>query len=311
MPTRTIAVLTGGGDCPGLNAVIRAIARKASREHGCEVLGILDGFEGAVLGKARALTPDDVSGILTEGGTILGTSNKADPFDFIDGGEHRGDQSRRLIDNLQAWGVDALFCIGGDGTMKCAKQLAPLWPKIIGIPKTIDNDLAATDQTFGFDTACGFVSEALDRLHTTAESHHRVMVVEVMGRYAGWIALCARGAAAARASSSSPRERTPRARDTSSAPSSRTARTRSASAASASSWRTSSNTRPASSRASRCSGTCSAADPPPSSTASSARGTARMRWSSRCRRASEGWSRCAARRSRACRSRRPHRRSGS
>jgi ATP-dependent phosphofructokinase / diphosphate-dependent phosphofructokinase len=184
-----VGVLTGGGDCPGLNAVIRAITRMAIIEHGCEVVGICDGFEGAVEGRMRPLTFDDVSNILSQGGTILGTSNKADPFNYTMNGGEPTDETKSLLNNFDKWGIDALFCIGGDGTMAITNRLAGVFPRVIGIPKTIDNDLMATDQTFGFDTACNFVTSAIDRIHTTAQSHHRAMVVEVMGRYAGWIAL--------------------------------------------------------------------------------------------------------------------------
>jgi phosphofructokinase-like protein len=190
MTIKKIALLTGGGDCPGLNAAIRAMTRTAIHDFGWEVMGIHDGFEGAVLGRARHLTSDDVANILPLGGTILGTSNTANPFEFTHQGEKPSDQSGRLVENLQRWGVDALFCTGGDGTLSIAHRLCSIWPQIIGLPKTIDNDLRATDQTFGFDTACNFVTEAIDRIHSTAQAHHRVMVVEVMGRYAGWIALC-------------------------------------------------------------------------------------------------------------------------
>ncbi len=189
MTIRRVGILTGGGDCPGLNAAIRAITRKASLDYGWEVLGIEDGYEGAIDGRAHPLTSDDVAGILSRGGTILGTSNKASPFDLKDGVEVETERTPKMLANLDRWRLDALFCIGGDGTLSIANKLAELWPSVIGLPKTIDNDLRGTDQTFGFDTACTFVVEAIDKLHTTADSHHRVMVVEVMGRYAGWIAL--------------------------------------------------------------------------------------------------------------------------
>lgn len=182
MTKRTIAILTGGGDCPGLNAAIRGITKTAIQEYGWDVLGIHDGYDGLIKGHVRNLNFNDVSNILPIGGTILGTSNKASLFDPTD-------VSGEAIGNLEKWKVDTLFCIGGDGTLSIAGKLHAKWPKVIGLPKTIDNDLRATDQTFGFDTACSFVTEALDRLHSTAQAHHRVMVVEVMGRYAGWIAL--------------------------------------------------------------------------------------------------------------------------
>jgi 6-phosphofructokinase 1 len=186
-----IGILTGGGDCPGLNAVIRGVTKPA-HDLGMTVLGILDGFEGLVEGKARELRNEDVSGILTQGGTILGSSNKGDPFHWPN--EKNGkvlieDRSKDVLKNSQAWNLDAIIAIGGDGTMHICNQLCGLGMKIVGVPKTIDNDLDATDLTFGHDSAVFIVSGALDRLHTTASSHHRVIVVEVMGRYAGWIAL--------------------------------------------------------------------------------------------------------------------------
>ncbi len=190
MVIKKVGILTGGGDCPGLNAALRAITRKGVLDFSWEVLGIQDGYEGLVGGHARRLGYDDVANILQCGGTILGTSNKASPFDRRDGKQIETGRTVKALENLEKWGLDALFCIGGDGTLTIANKLNELWPRVIGLPKTIDNDLLCTDQTFGFDTACGFVTEAIDRLHTTAEAHHRVMVVEVMGRYAGWIALC-------------------------------------------------------------------------------------------------------------------------
>ncbi|MBN1283166.1 MAG: 6-phosphofructokinase [Proteobacteria bacterium] len=189
MPIKRAGVLTGGGDCPGLNAAVRAITRKGILDYSWEVIGIQDGYEGLIEGQARPLTSDDVANILPRGGTILGTSNKASPFDLRDGKEVETERTKKALANIDRWGLDALFCIGGDGTLTIAAKLAELWPNVIGLPKTIDNDLRCTDQTFGFDTACAFVTDALDRLHTTADAHHRVMVVEVMGRYAGWIAL--------------------------------------------------------------------------------------------------------------------------
>ncbi|MFH1874149.1 MAG: ATP-dependent 6-phosphofructokinase [Pseudomonadota bacterium] len=183
-----MGILTGGGDCPGLNAVIRAITRMAIIDYGWEVLGICDGFEGAVEAHVMPLSFEDVANILPLGGTILGTSNKANPFDYKLHGK-QGDHTQDLMRNLENWKIDALFCIGGDGTLTVAHKLCEYFPRIIGIPKTIDNDLQATDQTFGYDTACNFVTESIDRIHSTAQSHHRCMVIEVMGRYAGWIAL--------------------------------------------------------------------------------------------------------------------------
>ena len=186
-----IGILTGGGDCPGLNAVIRGVTKPA-HDLGMTVFGIQDGFEGLIEGKARVIRNEDVSGILAQGGTILGSSNKGDPFHWPN--EKNGklvieDRSEHVIKNIQAWNLDAIIAIGGDGTMHICNQLGELGMKIVGVPKTIDNDLEATDLTFGHDSAVYVVSEALDRLHTTASSHHRVIVVEVMGRYAGWIAL--------------------------------------------------------------------------------------------------------------------------
>lgn len=188
---KRIGILTGGGDCPGLNAVIRGVAKPA-QDFGMEVFGIEDGFEGFVKGKARQLFNKDVSGILSVGGTILGSSNKGDPFHWPE--EKNGkieivDKSDEALNNFEKWRLDALVAIGGDGTMNICHKLAAKGLNIVGVPKTIDNDLQATDQTFGHDSAVFVVSEAIDRLRTTANSHHRVMVVEVMGRYAGWIAL--------------------------------------------------------------------------------------------------------------------------
>ena len=188
---KRIGILTGGGDCPGLNAVIRGVAKPA-HDYGLSVLGILDGFEGLVKGKGMELYNKDVAGILATGGTILGSSNKGDPFHWPEevGGETKiVDRSKEALRNYEGWNIDALIAIGGDGTMHISKKLADMGMNIVGVPKTIDNDLEATDQTFGHDSAVFVVTEALDRLHTTASSHHRVIVVEAMGRYAGWIAL--------------------------------------------------------------------------------------------------------------------------
>ncbi len=188
MSKKTIAILTGGGDCPGLNAAIRGIAKTSINDYGWIVIGVLDGYDGLMRDNIRELSFKDVSNILPLGGTILGTSNKANPFASLEGGKAI-DVSDRVVENLKKWKVDALFCIGGDGTHAIAHQLQQKFPNVIGVPKTIDNDLKCTEQTFGFDTACSFVTESLDRIHSTAQSHHRVMVIEVMGRYAGWIAL--------------------------------------------------------------------------------------------------------------------------
>lgn len=190
---KRIGILTGGGDCPGLNAVIRAVAKACIHEYGCEVIGIEDGFEGLVEGRMRRLDNADVSGILATGGTILGTSNRGDPWHYPrkapDGKLVIADTSAEAMAHYREWQLDALITIGGDGTLTISDKLAGLGARIVGVPKTIDNDLEATDLTFGHDSAVYVVSGAIDMLHTTASSHHRVMVIEVMGRYAGWIAL--------------------------------------------------------------------------------------------------------------------------
>jgi 6-phosphofructokinase 1 len=186
-----IGIITSGGDCPGLNAVIRGVTKPA-QDYGFNVFGIQDGFEGLVEGKAKELNNKDVSGILAQGGTILGSSNKGDPFHWPVVKDNKidvVDKSHDAIKNYHAWGLDAIIAIGGDGTMHICNKLSQMGINVIGVPKTIDNDLEATDLTFGHDSAVYVVAEALDRLHTTASSHHRVIVVEVMGRYAGWIAL--------------------------------------------------------------------------------------------------------------------------
>jgi ATP-dependent phosphofructokinase / diphosphate-dependent phosphofructokinase len=189
---KSIAMLSGGGDCPGTNAVIRAVAKKAMIQFGMNVIGIEDGYEGLITRQWRKLNYSDVSGILTLGGTILGTSNKADPFRYgVEKGkklEYR-DLSKTVIANIKRLGVECLVCIGGDGTLFVSNRFHKLGVPIVAVPKTIDNDLRGTDVTFGFDTAVSIATEAIDRVHTTAQSHHRVMIVEVMGRTAGWIAL--------------------------------------------------------------------------------------------------------------------------
>ena len=188
---RKIGILTGGGDCPGLNAVIRGVTKPA-QDNGMTVFGILDGFEGFVEGKTIELRNEDVSGILSRGGTILGSSNKGDPFHWPvekDGKIEIVDKSQNVMRNYKALDLDAVIAIGGDGTMHICNKLMEMGINVVGVPKTIDNDLDATDVTFGHYSAVYVVSMALDRLHTTASSHHRVIVVEVMGRYAGWIAL--------------------------------------------------------------------------------------------------------------------------
>jgi len=176
-----IGVLTGGGDCPGLNAVIRGVVRKGVTAYGHEFVGFRDGWKGPLEGITRPLGIPEVRGILPRGGTILGSS-RTNPFK-IDGGVER------IKSNLAELGVDALVAIGGEDTLGVATKLDDLGVNVVGVPKTIDNDLSATDYTFGFDTAVNIAMEAIDRLHTTAESHHRTLVVEVMGRHAGWIAL--------------------------------------------------------------------------------------------------------------------------
>lgn len=186
---KTIAVLTGGGDCPGLNAVIRAVVKTAINQYGLRVFGIRDGFLGLIENRMDELSYDDVSSILTAGGTILGASNKANPFAHIREDGSKVDISDDCVDTLRARGIDAVVCLGGDGTMAMADQFSRKGVTVMGVPKTIDNDLVGTDFTFGFDTAVTTATEAIDKLQTTASSHHRVMVLEVMGRYAGWIAL--------------------------------------------------------------------------------------------------------------------------
>ncbi len=176
-----VGVLTGGGDCPGLNAVIRAVVRKGVAEHGLEFLGYRNGWRGPLEGETMPLGIEQCRGILPRGGTILGSS-RTNPFK-VDGGVER------IQANLASDGVDALVAIGGEDTLGVATRLSALGVNVVGVPKTIDNDLSGTDFTFGFDTAVNIATEAIDRLHTTAESHHRVLVVEVMGRHAGWIAL--------------------------------------------------------------------------------------------------------------------------
>jgi len=192
MTLKRIGILTGGGDCPGLNAVIRSIAKPAMSHFNSSVVGILDGFEGLVEERYRELTPIDVLGIINQGGTILGTSNKGDPFHFPMGERNNVrivDASDQVLSTYRNLKLDVLIAIGGDGTQTIAHKLSGMGVNIVGVPKTIDNDLAATDITFGHDSARAVATEAIDRLQTTASAHHRVMVVETMGRYAGWIAL--------------------------------------------------------------------------------------------------------------------------
>ncbi len=188
-----IGILTGGGDCPGLNAVIRAVVKGAAHKYGLEVVGFNNGFKGLVENDARVINDLAVSGILNRGGTILGTSNRDNPFDYKPSGSDYTktgvDRSADALANLGRWDISCLVVIGGDGSLLLAHRFSELGVPIVGIPKTIDNDLPATDITFGFDSAVTTATEAIDKIHTTAESHHRVMVVEVMGRHAGWIAL--------------------------------------------------------------------------------------------------------------------------
>ncbi|MBQ3225832.1 MAG: ATP-dependent 6-phosphofructokinase [Clostridia bacterium] len=191
---RKIGVMTGGGDCPGLNPVIRAVVRTAVLKYGLEVVGFRHGYHGLYHNNTVPLTLDAVSGILPIGGTILQSSNKDNLFayPFPENGQtvYR-DVSDVGVENIEKNGIDAMVIIGGDGTLTSARDFARKGVPVVGVPKTIDNDLASTDYTFGFDTAVSVASEALDRLHTTACSHDRIMVLEVMGRYAGWIALAA------------------------------------------------------------------------------------------------------------------------
>jgi phosphofructokinase-like protein len=192
MKLQRIGILTGGGDCPGLNAVIRSVAKPAMAHFNSTVIGIIDGYEGLVEGRFRELTPLDVTGIINMGGTILGTSNKGDPFHFPMGTPPNVrvvDASDQVLEHYRNWRLDVLIAIGGDGTQIIANKLSDMGVNVIGVPKTIDNDLEATDITFGHDSARAVATEAIDRLQTTASAHHRVMVVETMGRYAGWIAL--------------------------------------------------------------------------------------------------------------------------
>ncbi|MBI4466943.1 MAG: 6-phosphofructokinase [Acidobacteria bacterium] len=190
---RSIGISTGGGDCPGLNAVIRGVVKAALLDHGWRVIGVQDGFDGLVWPeRTRELDHSSVRGILSRGGTILGTTNRGNPFAYelvADGKKVAKDFSQLCIENARKLGIDAMVVIGGDGTLKIAHDLSKLGLPVVGVPKTIDNDLSATEVTFGFETAVQTATEALDRIQTTAESHHRVMIMEVMGRDAGWIAL--------------------------------------------------------------------------------------------------------------------------
>jgi ATP-dependent phosphofructokinase / diphosphate-dependent phosphofructokinase len=190
--TKTIAVMTGGGDCPGLNAAIRTVVRSATSSYGSRVIGIADGFEGLIEKRYRELTPGDTRGILRVGGTILGSSNRTDPWNYTPPGESTAiDATAAAYETLDEIGADALVVIGGDGTLFLTHKFAGGRFPVVGIPKTIDNDVHGTDYAIGFDSCVATVTDAIDKLHTTAESHHRIMLVEVMGRSAGWIALYA------------------------------------------------------------------------------------------------------------------------
>lgn len=181
MSNKTVGILTGGGDCPGLNAVIRAAVRKGIVEYGYRFRGVMQGWKGMLECNWQPLGLEEVSGILPRGGTILGTS-RTNPFKNPAGGDI-------VVENMKRMKLDALIAVGGDDTLTVANQLTEMGALLVGVPKTIDNDISQTDYTFGFDTAVNVVTEALDRIHTTAESHNRVMVVEVMGRHSGWIAV--------------------------------------------------------------------------------------------------------------------------
>jgi 6-phosphofructokinase 1 len=189
---KRIGILTGGGDAPGLNAVIRAVVKSACNS-GIECIGLEDSFDGLIEpGRSRILTPRDVRGIMRLGGTILGTTNRGNPFAYpISTTDGTMDYSNRVVEMFHAMRLDALVVIGGDGTLAIAHAFHGRGIPLVGVPKTIDNDIVGTTNCFGFDTAVAFATDAIDRLHTTAEAHRRILVVEVMGRYAGWIALYA------------------------------------------------------------------------------------------------------------------------
>lgn len=193
MGLKRVGILTGGGDCSGLNAVIRAVTRTAIIQYGAEVVGLENGFDGLIFGRTMGLTTAATRDILTLGGTILGTTNKGNPFayrDFDEHGEMRvRDLSAQAMDTFRSLELDCLFVVGGEGTLELAHKFQLMGMPVVGIPKTIDNDLMGTDYTFGFQTAVQVACDAMDRLHTTGRSHDRVMILEVMGRYAGWIAL--------------------------------------------------------------------------------------------------------------------------
>ncbi len=191
---KRLGVLTGGGDCPGINAVIRAVTKTAIYKYGALVFGIEDGFQGLIENRIYELTSIHASGILTQGGTILGTNNRCDPREHYIGDDDEGnprfaDMTQRCVDHIREHQLDAIVVIGGDGSMSCAAPFVEAGINCIGVPKTIDNDVVGTEITFGFTTAVATATDALDRLHTTAMSHNRVVICEVMGRNAGWIAL--------------------------------------------------------------------------------------------------------------------------
>jgi len=193
MKLKNVGILTGGGDCSGLNAVIRAVTRAAIIEHGAKVIGIEGGFEGLIFRRTQELTIKSTRDILSQGGTILGTTNKGNPFEWREQNEDGTitvhDLSFRALETFRELQLDCLFVVGGEGTLEIGYRLQQKGVPVIGIPKTIDNDLDKTDYTFGFQTAVQVACDALDRLATTGRSHHRVMILEVMGRTAGWIAL--------------------------------------------------------------------------------------------------------------------------
>ncbi|MFW5967808.1 MAG: 6-phosphofructokinase [Persicimonas sp.] len=182
-----VGILTGGGDCPGLNAVIRSVAKSLMLQCDAEVIGIEEGFLGLIERRTRTLSYRDVSGILARGGTILGTHNKANPFSYYRRDDE--DVSEEVVAYCEELGLDAVVALGGDGTMSICHRLEKVGLNMVGVPKTIDNDIVQTDRTFGFDTAVSIATDAVDRLQTTGQAHQRVMILETMGRYAGWIAL--------------------------------------------------------------------------------------------------------------------------
>src|SRR5580658_4658432 len=274
-----VGVLTGGGDCPGLNAVIRAVVRKGVQEYSLEFVGFRDGWRGPLEGDTMPLDIQAVRGILPRGGTILGSS-RTNPLKSPASGGRNG--AERIKDNLAGLGVDALVAIGGEDTLGVASKLGEQGVPVVGVPKTIDNDLGATDYTFGFDTAVNIAMEAIDRLHTTAESHHRALIVEVMGRSVGWIALHA-GLAGGANVILTPRKPTAR-----SAAGSSTRSGTSGSAASARCWPPRSRSGPARRPAARCSATSSAA-------ARRARSTACWPPGSACTRSPRSGTGCLAR----------------